>query len=362
MKEIKCPNCGKSFEINESDYNQLLTHIRNEEFEKEVEKEKELSKKELEVEISKLKIIHEKEVNNLQNEIKNFNLKMENEKLELSNKKNEELAALNEKLKNKEEELAFVKEMKSKLSTKMIGESLEQFCSTEFEKVRHLFPTNIYFEKDNDASLNETKGDFILRETNGDEDLFSIMFEMKNESSETATKHKNEDFFKKLDKDRNDKKCEYAVLVSTLEADSDLYNSGIVDVSHKYPKMYVVRPQCFIPIITIIRNACLKSLEYKNQLALYKEQNYDFETFEKRMMDFKDSFSYNYDLASKNFEKAIEEINKTISHLQTVKEALSKSQNQLRLANDKAQGFSIRKIAKGNKSITALLDANKDNK
>ena len=276
-----------------------------------------------------------------------------------------EIKTLNEKhkeaLAQKDEVIAQYKDLKSKLSTKLVGETLEQHCEIEFNKLRATAFRNAYFEKDND-SKSGSKGDYIYREVdeNGVE-LISIMFEMKNENEETATKHKNADFFKELDKDRNEKKCEYAVLVSTLESDSELYNAGIVDVSYKYDKMYVVRPQCFIPIITLLRNAALKTLDYKNQLQIIKNQNLDITNFENKLLDFQDKFSKNYNTASNKFKTAIEEIDKTILHLTKVKENLLSSENNLRLANDKAQELSIRKLTYGNPTMKEMFDKVKEN-
>ena len=237
----------------------------------------------------------------------------------------------------------------------MIGESLEQHCSNEFNKLRPLFK-NVYFEKDNDIKTG-SKGDFIFREYDEDEtEIISIMFEMKNESLETTSKHKNEDFFKELDKDRKEKKCEYAVLVSMLEIDNDYYNNGIVDVSHKYPKMYVIRPQFFIPLITLLRNASLKSLEYKKELQIVQNQNIDIANFEENMNNFKSAFGRNYRLASEKFKKAIDEIDKTIDHLQKTKEALLSSENNLRLANNKAEDLTIKKLTNGNETMQKMFD------
>ena len=233
----------------------------------------------------------------------------------------------------------------------MIGESLEQHCETEFNKLRATAFKNAYFEKDNDARTG-SKGDFIYRETSDDGvEFISIMFEMKNEMDTTATKHKNEDFFKELDKDRREKNCEYAVLVTMLEADNEFYNSGIVDVSYKYPKMYVVRPQFFIPIITVLRNAALNSLKYRTELAQIREQNLDITHFEEDLNDFKDKFARNYRLASEKFQKAIEEIDKTIDHLQKTKEALLSSENNLRLANNKAEDLTIKRLTRNNPTM-----------
>ena len=324
----------------------------------------------------------ELEINNLKNEVKSFNDKIKNEVdkvvLEKNNKikdleydlklkdsqKEIEIKSLNEKYKEelvqKDEIIAHYKDLKSRLSTKLVGETLEQHCEIEFNKIRATAFKNVYFEKDNDAKSG-SKGDYIYRELdeNGVE-LISIMFEMKNENDETATKHKNEHFFKELDKDRIEKKCEYAVLVSTLEADSELYNAGIVDVSYKYDKMYVVRPQCFIPIITLLRNAAQKTMEYKNQLQVIKNQNLDITNFEDNLLEFQDKFSKNYQLASNKFKTAIEEIDKTIDHLNKVKEGLIGSEKNLRLANDKAQDLSIRKLTKNNPTMKEKFDELKD--
>ena len=320
----------------------------------------------------------ELEINNLKNELATLNQSIGYKVKEVENQKNNqirdleanirimnvekdnEIKALNEKhqviLKEKDEVIAHYKDLKSRLSTKLVGETLEQHCEIEFNKLRATAFRNAYFEKDND-SKSGSKGDYIYREVdeNGVE-LISIMFEMKNENEETATKHKNEHFFKELDKDRNEKKCEYAVLVSTLESDNELYNAGIVDVSYKYDKMYVVRPQCFIPIITLLRNAAEKSMEYKNQLQIIKNQNLDITNFEKKLLDFQDKFSKNYNTASNKFKTAIEEIDKTILHLTKVKENLLSSENNLRLANDKAQELSIRKLTYGNPTMKEMFD------
>ena len=258
------------------------------------------------------------------------------------------------KLKNAQEQVDYYKDLKSKLSTKMVGETLEIHCSTEFNRMRPLFP-NAYFEKDNDAS-GGTKGDFIFRDFDGDTEYISIMFEMKNELDETASKHKNEDFLKKLDADRTAKKCEFAVLVSLLEPESELYNTGIVDMSHRYPKMYVIRPQFFIPIITLLVQTSKKSIEYKKQLAIAQNQSVDVSKFESQLLDFKDKFGRNYRLASEKFQKAIDEIDKSIDHLQKIKDALIGSENNLRLANDKAEDLTIKKLTRGNPTMKALFD------
>ena len=263
-------------------------------------------------------------------------------------------------LKFKEEEIAHYKDLKSRMSTKMVGETLEQHCEIEFNKLRATGFQNAYFEKDNDARTG-SKGDYIFRESSDGVEFISIMFEMKNEMETTATKKKNEDFFKELDKDRREKNCEYAVLVSLLEPDNELYNSGIVDVSHRYPKMYVIRPQFFIPMITLLRNAALNSLQYKQELAVIRNQNIDITHFEEDMNKFKDSFARNYRLASEKFHKAIEEIDKTIDHLQKTKDALLSSENNLRLANNKAEELSIKKLTKNNPTMTAKFAEIKEN-
>ena len=269
------------------------------------------------------------------------------------------LAALSEKdaiIKLKDEEIALRKDMKLKLSTKMIGETLEQHCENEFNKIRATAFQKAYFEKDND-SRSGSKGDFIYRESDeAGNEIISIMFEMKNEGDETATKKKNEDFLKELDKDRTEKRCEYAVLVSLLETESEYYNSGIVDVSHKYNKMYVVRPQFFIPIITLLRNAAMNSMQYKAELALVRNQNIDITNFEERINTFKEGFARNYELANRRFKEAIDEIDKTILHLQKTKDALLSSDNNLRLANQKAEDLTIKKLTQGNPTMRAKFD------
>jgi len=263
-------------------------------------------------------------------------------------------------LKTKDEMIAYYKDMKAKLSTKMVGETLEQHCETEFNKLRATAFQNAYFEKDNDARSG-SKGDYIYRETDGaGNEIISIMFEMKNEGDETATKHKNEDFLKELDKDRTEKRCEYAVLVTLLEADSELYNSGIVDVSHRHEKMYAIRPQFFIPIITLLRNAALNSLQYKQELALVKAQSIDITNFEDNMNTFKEGFARNYDLASRKFQDAIGGIDKTIMQLQKTKEALLSSENNLRLANQKAEDLTIKRLTRGNPTMAAKFTELKD--
>ena len=425
MSEIKCPNCGKVFKIDEESYSLILQQVRNSEFNKEIDeqlenklklalnesengfrdklylKENEISKLKEEVKLLKkendnklneLLFSKEKEINELKNQLSLMEgntrleilnalkskdeeisrLKEENSKFlnqkdlkisELNNKlalndslnkeKNEEIKKNYETLlKAKQEEVDFYKDFKARQLTKLVGESLEVHCATEFNKLRPLFP-NAYFDKDNEISKSGSKGDFIFRDYDEDKtEIVSIMFEMKNENDTTATKHKNEDFLKELDKDRNEKNCEYAVLVSMLEPDSELYNGGIVDVSYKYPKMYVVRPQFFIPIITLIRNGALNALSYKKELEIARNQDIDLSHFEENMNDFKDAFGRNYRIASEKFKTAIEEIDKTIDHLEKTKKALMSSENNLRLANNKAQeDLTIKKLTKNAPSI-----------
>lgn len=290
----------------------------------------------------------DKEIGSLQNTI-------ENTKNSYLLKENNLKEAYEEKLKLKDEQIAYYKDFKAKQSTKMIGESLEVHCNNEFNKLRPLFPKS-YFEKDNDCK-NGSKGDFIFRDYDDEgTEITSIMFEMKNEADKTASKHKNEDFFKELDKDRKEKKCEYAVLVSMLEIDNDYYNEGIVDVSYKYPKMYVIRPQFFIPIITLIRGMGLNTLEYKKEIELLQKENIDISHFEENMNSFKESFGRNYRLASDKFKKAIEEIDKTIEHLQKTKENLLSSDKNLRIANDKAEGLSIKKLTSNSKTVREMFE------
>ena len=382
MQEIKCPNCGEVFQVDESSYDSIAKQVRDKEFSKEIEqrensyvKEKEaavkLAQAEKDTEIAQLK----SKIDSLETEkrlaineavaTKEKEISKQKEKIALLNgqiETNEKTAQLKEqtlkenyeeKLKDKDEQIAYYKDLKARQSTKMVGETLEQHCEIEFNKLRATGFQNAYFEKDNDAKTG-SKGDFIFREFADDGTEFvSIMFEMKNEMDETATKHKNEDFFKELDKDRNEKKCEYAVLVSLLEADNELYNTGIVDVSYKYPKMYVIRPQFFIPMITLLRNASLNALQYKQELAVIRNQNIDISHFEEDMNEFKDKFSRNYRLASEKFKKAIDEIDKTIDHLQKTKEALLSSENNLRLANNKAEELSIKRLTRNNPTMAA---------
>lgn len=396
MQEIKCPKCGEVFQVEEASYAAIVKQVRDKEFGKEVrdreeqlivqkenavklakaeaengfkdalaEKENEIAKlkaqleaKETEKKLAVNQIMSEKEQEIREQEKKIYELStvIESEKKESKFKEQAIKEQYEEKLKWKDEEIAHYKDFKARQSTKMVGESLEQHCEIEFNKLRATGFQNAYFEKDNDASSG-SKGDYIYRETDPDgTEIISIMFEMKNEMEGTATKKKNEDFLKELDKDRNQKNCEYAVLVSLLEADSELYNSGIVDMSHRYEKMYVIRPQFFIPIITLLRNAAMRSLEYRQELALIKNQNIDISRFEDDMNDFKDKFSRNYRLASEKFNKAIEEIDKTIDHLQKTKEALLSSENNLRLANNKAEDLTIKRLTAKNPTMKAMFD------
>ena len=413
MNEIKCPNCGTVFKIDEKQYDSIVKQVRDSEFkneiasrqeqyendkkqaiklaENELEKQmtEQLKAKDLEIiklreELNNKKQLEEtvlentkiKTANEYKEEIANLNLKikeLENEKdknisnlknqIELDNKeyalKEKNLKDVYEnKLKDKDEMIAYYKDMKARQSTKMIGESLEVHCNNEFNTLRPLFP-NAYFEKDNDAKSG-SKGDFIFRDYDDEKtEVVSIMFEMKNEADMTATKHKNEDFFKELDKDRREKNCEYAVLVSLLEIDNDYYNTGIVDVSHRYPKMYVIRPQFFIPLITLIRGAALNSLKYKKEMITLQNQNIDISHFEENMNAFKSGFARNYRLASERVSKAIDEIDKTIDHLQKTKEALLSSDKNLRLANNKAEELTIKKLTANSPTMAKLFEEEK---
>lgn len=431
-QEIKCPKCGEVFVVDGSGYSAIVKQVRDSEFEKELLQRKEQFQKELEnikalskaqsekalsealfekqQEIDRLKAQlsegqkdtrlavtqavaeKDKELSQSRQTILALESKLESEKKSAEFKvgtavfeKEKEIAKNKERilfleskieadkkdgelqkqalenqyeqlLKMKDEEIAHYKDFKLKLSTKMIGESLEKHCENEFNKLRATGFQNAYFEKDNDARTG-SKGDYIYRESDEYGTQFiSIMFEMKNEMDQTATKKRNEDFFKELDKDRKEKKCEYAILVSMLEPENELYNNGIVDVSHRYEKMYVIRPQFFIPMITILRNASRNSLGYIKELETIKNQNIDISHFEEDLMDFQDKFSRNFRLASDKFSKAIDEIDKTISHLQKTKEALLSSENNLRLANNKAEELSIKKLTKKNPTMAAMFE------
>lgn len=316
---------------------------------------------EKELAVSEARAVAERQRDELAAQVKLQEARAAQEQAALREKMTNELAAKDELIKYKDEEIARVKEMKARLSTKMVGESLERHCETEFNKIRATAFPHAYFEKDNDA-VDGTKGDFVFRETDPatGEEVVSIMFEMKNENDETRTKHKNEDFFAKLDSDRKKKGCEYAVLCTMLEPENELYNEGIVDVSYRYEKMYVIRPQFFIPIISILRNAALSALQYKTELAEVRNQNIDITNFENSMEDFKTKFARNYDLASRKFQTAIDEIDKTIDHLQKTKEALLGSERNLRLANDKAQDLTIKKLTRKNPTMKAKFAALKE--
>lgn len=316
---------------------------------------------EKELAVSEARAVAERQRDELAAQVKLQEAQAAQERAALREKMTNELAAKDELIKYKDEEIARVKEMKARLSTKMVGESLERHCETEFNKIRATAFPHAYFEKDNDV-VDGTKGDFVFRETDPatGEEVVSIMFEMKNENDETRTKHKNEDFFAKLDSDRKKKGCEYAVLCTMLEPENELYNEGIVDVSYRYEKMYVIRPQFFIPIISILRNAALSALQYKTELAEVRNQNIDITNFENSMEDFKTKFARNYDLASRKFQTAIDEIDKTIDHLQKTKEALLGSERNLRLANDKAQDLTIKKLTRKNPTMKAKFAALKE--
>jgi hypothetical protein len=407
MNEIICPNCKKAFKVDEAGFADILKQVRDHQFEEELKKRLDLADKDKESavklaeaniknslneqlnkkdkELAELKAQKENELLQLKSKIENAEIekklavseatkiiekerdglansvKMKETEKELLEKslKEQYLSELKEKdaiIKHKDEEIALRKDMKLKLSTKMIGETLEQHCETEFNKLRATAFQKAYFEKDND-SKSGSKGDFIYRESDdAGNEIISIMFEMKNEGDETSTKKRNEDFLKELDRDRTEKSCEYAVLVSLLEADSEYYNSGIVDVSHKYPKIYVVRPQFFIPIITLLRNAAMNSIQYKAELALVRSQNIDITNFEEKMNKFKDGFAKNYDLASRKFKEAIDGIDKTIKELEKTKAALQSSENNLRLANEKTEDLTIKKLTHGNPTMKAKFD------
>ena len=431
MKELKCPNCGSVFSVYEADYASIVSQVKTQEFDAEVEsrlkeimkqnkiqqeadsmkisqkyqeqlnsKEIELSKKENEIvklqarldsfnqakqleleteraksneEIVRLKSIIKQNESNIQvaileerNKVKDLIQTKENSLVELRSQidlKQKEAtireASIKEdyerQLKQKQELVDYYKDLKAKLSTKMIGESLEVHCSNEFNRVRTSMYPNAYFDKDNDAS-HGSKGDFIFRDYIDNIEYISMMFEMKNEMDETATKHKNEDFFAKLDKDRRDKGCEYAILVSLLEPDNDLYNEGIVDVSYRYPKMFVIRPQFFMPIISLLTQASRKSIEYQKELIIARQQSVDVTNFESKLNDFRDKFGYHYQHASAKFNKAIEDIDKAIISLQKMKEDLMSSANYLRLANNDTEALSIKRLTRGNPTMKKMFD------
>ena len=391
MNEIKCPKCGNVFSVDEADYASIANQIRNNEFNEElarrtaeqekrftIKQELELNKKELE--FRKILEKKEQEISRLGTEVarndslrKMAVLETENSFREKLQAKDTEIAELkgkmtsekdaaiireksladkyNSQLKEKQELIDYYKDLKTRMSTKMIGETLEIHCSTEFNRMRMSMYPRAYFEKDNDVR-GGTKGDFVFRDYDEDgTEYISVMFEMKNEMDGTAVKHKNEDFFAKLDKDRNEKACEYAVLVSLLEPDSELYNEGIVDVSYRYPKMFVVRPQFFMPLISLLSQASKKSIEYRKELAIARKQSIDVSNFEEQLNDFKSRFANNYRLASEKFKKAIEEIDKSIDHLQKIKDALLGSENNLRLANNKAEELTIKRLTRNNPTM-----------
>lgn len=403
MQEIKCPNCGTIFQVDESEYAQILRQVRDDEFKKELEyrakdlaekketdlklvrmeqekklgeiitsKDSELAKKDRMIEQLKMQIAgekterelavskavqqKEKELSEKQTEITKLKGQISNTEAQSKLKEQSLKEQYEDRLKLKDEQIEYYKDFKARQSTKMVGESLEQHCMNQFNSIRMTAFPNAYFEKDNDARSG-SKGDFIFREAGADgTEFISIMFEMKNEMDETATKHKNEDFFKELDKDRRQKNCEYAVLVSLLEIDNELYNNGIVDVSYKYEKMYVIRPQFFIPMITLLRNAALNSLKYKQELQVVKNQQIDILHFEENMNAFKEGFARNYRIASDRFKTAIDEIDKTITHLQKTKDALLSSENNLRLANNKADDLSIKKLTKNAPAVREMFE------
>lgn len=395
MSELKCPHCGKTFHVDESDYAAILNQVKNAEFEKEIsERLRTLDaqhKAEQEFAVLKSKEDYDKQlaekdtiIAGLNEKVNGNDLLVVNARLEEQSKNKDALqekdnkiyelttqlnTALSEAARDKEKmqkdfdlqlelkqkEVDRYKDMKAKMSTKMIGESLEVHCSNEFNRIRTMAFPNAYFEKDNDAS-GGSKGDFIFRDSDDGVEYISIMFEMKNEADETATKHKNEDFFAKLDKDRNAKKCEYAVLVSLLEKDNDLYNQGIVDVSYRYPKMFVIRPQFFLSIISLLSNASKNSVQYKKDLALLQQQNVDVTNFETKVMDFRKKFEGHYQDASKKFNNAIAEIDKAISELEKTKQSLLGSEKCLRLANEDTSALSIRSLTDENPTMKKMFD------
>ena len=423
MNDIICPHCNKAFKVDEAGYADILKQVRDSEFEQQLHERLELAEKEKlnAVELAQEKANNESQKTAAAKQAEIQELKAQLDKgeearkfaiAETSSKKDAEIQTLKAKLESnelsqklavkdaleqvikernelesnlkqaelqkqlaekslkegyelqlkvREEEIDRLKDYKAKLSTKMVGESLEQHCETEFNRLRPTAFTKAYFEKDNDARSG-SKGDYIFKDADPDgNEIVSIMFEMKNESDTTATKKKNEDFLKELDKDRSEKGCEYAVLVSLLEPESELYNSGIVDVSHRFPKMYIIRPQFFIPMITLLRNAAMNSMQYKAELALVKSQSIDVTNFEEKLDTFKTGFARNYDLAGKKFQTAIDEIDKSISHLQKTKDALLGTDRNLRLANDKAQDVTIKKLTRGNPTMKAKFDELNDN-
>ncbi|MHB1944293.1 MAG: DUF2130 domain-containing protein [Metallibacterium sp.] len=394
MHEIICPHCGKAFKIDEAGYADILKQVRDSEFDKQLHERLELAEQDKRnaVELAQIKVASELQKAAAAKDAEIQGLKAKLDAIEVAQKlaitmavsavekERDELkgglerAELEKQLaekslkdkyetqiKDRDDAIERLRDMKARLSTKMVGETLEQHCETEFNRIRATAFPRAYFEKDNDARTG-SKGDYIFRDSDeAGTEIVSIMFEMKNEGDRTATKNKNEDFLKELDKDRTEKECEYAVLVSLLEPDSELYNTGIVDVFHRYPKMYIVRPQFFLPIITLLRNAAMNSLKYKSELALVKAQNIDITHFETELETFKTAFAKNYDLASRRFQAAIDEIDKSIDHLQKTKEALLGTDRNLRLANDKAQDVTIKKLNRGNPTMAAKFAELKNN-
>lgn len=414
MREIKCPKCGEVFQVDESGYAAIVKQVRDKEYHKEIEEYKKhldevqdskdelvrakteseykdiISDKDAEIEklkaklreadnekkiaVDKVSAEKEQRISENKNKITELTAELKNaenaKKLAVSEALSEAEKKLHEKenqykddaqkqkekyekqLREKEEEVSYYKDLKTRMSTKMVGETLEQHCEIEFNKLRMTAFPNAYFEKDNDARTG-SKGDYIFRDFEDGIEYISIMFEMKNENETTATKHKNEDFLKELDKDRNEKRCEYAVLVSMLEADNELYNTGIVDVSYKYEKMYVIRPQFFIQMITLLRDAARRSIQYQKELVAVRNQNMDITHFEEELESFKQGFARNYELASKKFNEAIDDIDKTIKYLEKTKEALLSSENNLRLANNKATDLTVKRLTKNNPTMQA---------
>lgn len=367
MGKIKCPECGHSFDLTASDYESVVSQVRNAEFEKELQvRMKTLEstyEDKLELQLQKARmdaasVVQQElfDVKNkcteLQGQLNAYNVQ---KALDVKKAVDEQRAIDDKERQELQTELDYYKDLKTRMSTKMVGETLEQHCMIQFNQIRATAFPNAYFEKDNDARTG-SKGDFIYREEMDGVPLLSIMFEMKNEMDTTATKHCNEDFFKELDKDRKEKGCEYAVLVSMLEADSELYNIGIVDVSYRYPKMYVIRPQFFIPMITVLRNAALNAMDARRELVRMQNMNLDVTKFEQDLFTFKDKVSKNYDLASRQFTAAVDEIDKTIEHLQKVKKNLLSSERNLRLLNDKTEDLSVRSLTKNNPTMRAAFE------
>ena len=394
MKELKCPKCGNVFTVDENDYAALLGQVRNAEFEAELKQrihELEASQKaqqqaeqaRIKAEQQTAELKREAEIALLKQQISNFDLVKRAAVQEAVMAKDQQILQLQSdsklaeskaqlraqnikdeyetKLKMAQEQIEYYKDLKTRMSTKMVGETLEVHCSTQFNQLLRPIMPNAYFEKDNEV-VEGTKGDFVFRDYSDDGiEYISVTFEMKNENDQTATKHRNEDFLQKLDSDRKKKGCEYAVLVSMLEPDSELYNGGIVDASHRFEKMYVIRPQFFIPLITLLCQTSKKSLEAKRQLAVAQSQQLDVTNFEAQLEDFKDKFGRNFRLASDKFKIAIDEIDKSIAHLQKIKDALIGSENNLRLANEKAEGLTVKKLTRGNPTMQAKFEQARSN-